>query len=114
LILYHNAYAKDRESIRERGLEARDTCRHNYGPCDESDPWPNMGVLAVYAATKPGYWARDDVWEIDATGLPVEPDPVLALDDEAHPAKRIRADVPPERIRLVSSKEPTTNSDIPF
>lgn len=113
-VLYHSSPPRHRESIATRGLIASDAGEGYFADGPGLDA--NRDVQAVYTSTTPNAWGRIlgvasklDVWEIDAVGLTIEPDPLirdsgpvdLRTGEPTQLHWRILEDVPSDALRLI-------------
>jgi len=107
--LYHGTAKVNRGSIKRHGLIPRNTGDWNHpgvgeyqgGPAvyAEQDPFHAFGWGKMSKRAKRDRYQDADVWEIDATGLPIERDKLI------REATRILTKVPPDRIRLLDPDE---------
>lgn len=93
-LMYHWSPAENRESILERGLEARRPAEHHY-PSLVKQP------RGVYTAVDEDRWRWHgyDCWQVTWCG-PAIHDPILALTDRRRRALVIEEDVPPQQVLL--------------
>lgn len=111
---YHVTPRRNRLAISRWGLIPRDTGDHWY-----EDAWMNRGVEAVYVHTDAELarnW-RDtygheygafgnpdegyDIWQVDASGLEMEPDPYAKDTSWLRSSVRVLERVGPDRLQLV-------------